>query len=78
MKITQQAIKALTTKTKTRLAMELNCSVYTVAAWIKENRENGMLTTAKALQVIREETGLDDQQILEDEKESELIGGERI
>lgn len=43
----------------------------TVYRWISENQENGPLTTASCLQVIREETGLDDSQILEDtEKES--------
>lgn len=64
-------VKALTeingsTRLKTRLALELSKSVYTVDRWLLENMDNSPLTTAKALQVIREETGLKDSQILEE------------
>lgn len=34
---------------------------------IAANKENGPLTTAKSLKVIREETGLSDSEILEEE-----------
>lgn len=67
MKLSTKAISGFSVRAKNRLALELNCSVQTVERWIKENEENGKLTTAKAIQVIGEETGLDDSQILEEE-----------
>lgn len=51
--------------------MDLDKSEYTINRYIAENEENGMLTTAAALKVIREETGLTDEQILEVEPEPE-------
>lgn len=64
MVLTETAIKKITTKAQNRLALELNCSVYTIGRWIRENEANGDLTKAKALQVIREETELEDSEIL--------------
>lgn len=47
---------------KNRLALEMDKSQYTIQRWINTNDE--MLTTASALKVIREETGLSDDEIL--------------
>lgn len=68
MKITDKAKKAMTPKTKARLALALNCSIYTVDRWIKDNEENGDLTKASAVQIIKEETGLNQDEILEEDK----------
>lgn len=49
-----------------RLAASLGCSVHTIIRWIYAN-DTIMLTTAQALQIIREETGMSDDEILEKE-----------
>lgn len=51
---------------KNRLALELDKSSYTIEKWIRENDDS--LTKAAALRIIREELGLTDAEILEDEK----------
>lgn len=48
------------------LALQLDCSVPTVDRWIKANDENGDLTKSAAVQVISEETGLNQSEILEE------------
>lgn len=69
MKLTKKAIAAFegATRLKTRLAFEMGKSVYTVDRWVSENEDNGLLTTAKAVQIINEETGLGASEILEEE-----------
>lgn len=47
---------------RNRLAYELDKSYATIERWLTTNDE--MLTTASALRIIREETGLTDDQIL--------------
>lgn len=75
MKLTNKAIAEIKTnrRLKNRLALDLEKSGYTVERWISENEDNGFLTTAKALQIIKEETGLTDDQILEEETEHETV-----
>lgn len=51
-----------------RLVKEMKVSYPTVRRWIVANDEDGDLTTAKALRIIREELGLKDGQILEETK----------
>jgi predicted transcriptional regulator len=51
-----------------KIALALGVSDQTVTRYIKEN--NDELTKAASLQVIREETGLTDKQILQKEKEA--------
>lgn len=72
MKLTQKALEAVRTnkRLRARLALALDKSDFSVQRWIKENSE--MLTMAASLKVIREETGLNDEEILE-ETESEGI-----
>lgn len=50
-----------------KLAEAIEASEPSIYKWIGENHSN--LTKAAALKVIREETGLTDDQILEEEKE---------
>lgn len=66
MKLSQSAIQKINVRAKNRLALELGCSVQTIERWIKNNDDNGDLTKATALQVIGEETGLDQSEILEE------------
>lgn len=54
-----------------QLATELDVSITTVNRWVADNDDN--LTKAAALQIIREKTGLEDSQILE-ETTSEGVG----
>lgn len=54
--------------TVVRLVRELKVSYPTVRRWINANEEDGQLTTATAVKIIREELGLPDSQILEETK----------
>jgi hypothetical protein len=73
MKLTQKAIDNLRSnkRARARLQLSLNKSEYTINKYISDN--DIMLTTAIALKVIREETGLDDSEILEDVSEFAAI-----
>lgn len=55
---------------KDNLSEALGASKSSIYRLIDENKENGPLTTASALRVIREESGLGDDQLLEEIKES--------
>ena len=73
MKLTEKAIAALSSRdTVLKLALALGFTEVWIDRLIRKNKENGTLTTAKALQVIREETGLSDQEILEEEVETKI------
>jgi hypothetical protein len=52
-------------ETRLRLALALKVTERRVSQMIKENKENGSLTTLAALQIIKKETGLSQSQILE-------------
>lgn len=66
MRLTNKAIQELRSnmRLRNRLALELDKSHSTLNRWISDNDDN--LTKAAALVIIREETGLDDSQILEE------------
>lgn len=66
--ITYKALKSINSNTsaKTRLASELSISIHTVERWIKDNKSNGGLTKTRAVQIIAEETGLSNQEVLEE------------
>jgi DNA-binding transcriptional regulator YhcF (GntR family) len=72
-KITILALRGTNKDFKERMAAELGVNYTTIARKINDNEQNGLLTTAKSLQMIREETGLTDAEILEEDtvKESE-------
>lgn len=68
MKLSKAAIKALNNdgKLRKRLAYELNVHITSVDRWIEENeeKEDSRLTTVKAVNVISEETGMSQDEIL--------------
>lgn len=69
MKLTRKAIKGIKEQgTRLKLALALGFSEQWIIKVIDANKSNGPLTTALALKVIREETGLTDSEILEEEK----------
>lgn len=72
MKLSNAAITAISEERKTLLdiALALNFSEQWTRRLIENNKDNGPLTTAGALKVIREATGLSDQEILESEPAS--------
>lgn len=53
---------------RNRIAMAYGIGEQAVAVWCRKNRANGPLTKAQTLQVIRAETGLDNEDILESEE----------
>lgn len=67
MKITKKALDKMNTQTgRLRLALSLGFSETWVRGLLDKNKDNGPLTTAAALKVIREVTGFSDEQILTD------------
>ncbi len=66
-KVAILAIRGTSPEFKVRLAEACGVSLRTMWKWISENNDD--LTKAEPLKMIREETGLDDSQILEEEKE---------
>lgn len=67
MKLSADALDKINkTPIRLKLALELNCTERWVSILIKENEPNSDLTKSSALRIIREETGLTDEQILED------------
>lgn len=65
------ALKGTPAAFKEKLATEFNVHVASVYTWIRENEKNGPLTRTRAVQMISEETGLDQDKILEDQKEAQ-------
>lgn len=69
MRLTKKALAKIDDKTiRLKLAIALKCTEQWVIKLIDANKHNGPLTTASALIVIRTETKLTDDQILEAEK----------
>lgn len=66
MKLTDKAKAAIkeNTRLKNRLALEFNCSVFTIQRWIEIGEVR--LTAPSATIIIKEETGLTDSEILEE------------
>lgn len=68
MRLTNKAIKAIDKQgIRLKLALGLGFTEGWIISLIGQNKNNGPLTTAKALQIIKTETKLPDQQLLEDE-----------
>jgi phage repressor protein C with HTH and peptisase S24 domain len=67
MRLSQKALQQInTTQVRLRLAMQFDCTERWISQLIKENQSDGDLTKASALQIIREQTGLTDAEILEE------------
>lgn len=64
MKLSNLAVTMLTAQTKMKIALALEKDYTTVIRWVKSNDKNSPLTTAAALNIIKEETGLSTDQIL--------------
>lgn len=54
-----------------RLALDLDFTEIWIIKLLEANKDNGPLTTAKALQVIREELNLSDAEVLEESEVKE-------
>lgn len=55
-----------------KVAIALNFSEQWIVRLIKDNKDNGPLTTVAALRTLQEETGLSQEDILEEEKAEAL------
>jgi hypothetical protein len=66
MKLSKRAIKKITRQTRQKLAIALGFSEYWVGRLVAKNKHNGPLVTPPALMVLREETKLDDIELLEE------------
>jgi hypothetical protein len=73
MKLTNTALQRIDSQTKRKLAVALNCTEYWVGKLLEKNKQNSKLTTPSALEVIRQETGLTYDQILERETINEAV-----
>jgi hypothetical protein len=66
MKLSKKAIKKIDRKTRQKLAIALGFSEYWVGRLVTKNKNNGPLVTPPALLVLRQETKLDDKDLLEE------------
>ena len=67
--LTETALSQINNQeTRLRLGLALGFTEAWISALIKKNKVNGDLTTAAALRVIKEETGLTEDEILCDEE----------
>lgn len=67
MKLSKKAIRKIDKQTKLKLAIALGFTELWVSRLVKKNKANGPLVTPSALLVLKEETGLEDEDILEAE-----------
>lgn len=67
MKLSEKALAMINNQTKRKLAVALECTEYWAGKLIDSNKKNSKLVTPDALAVIRQETGLTDDEILERE-----------
>lgn len=76
MKLTQKTIEIIGGKdakaARTRLALALNFTERWILKCIQENKQDGPLTKATALKVLRKETGLNQSEILVDSASSKV------
>lgn len=69
MKLSKHALEALKDrKLRLSMALELKFSEVWIDKLIEQNKENGPLTTVKAVMVFKNETKMKDDQILEEKK----------
>ena len=75
MRIKQSLIHSLKTNVvlKANLVSAFNNHYGTVERWLSDNKEDGPLTTAKAMEVIKEHTGLDEDAVLDKRKPSAKV-----
>jgi len=70
MKLSEKAIEAIKDSPECRreLTYQMEVSDNTLYRWYRDNESDGKLTTYKAINIIKETTGLTEEQILETEK----------
>jgi hypothetical protein len=67
MRLTKKAIKRIkSTQTRLRLALALGFSEQWIIKLIDQNKDNGPLTTIKAVQFIMSETSMGQEEIVEE------------
>lgn len=66
MKLSTKAISKIDRTAILQLCLALNFTELWVNKLVERNKDNGPLTTAKAVQVIHEITGIDESEVLED------------
>jgi hypothetical protein len=71
-KIAILALKGMGTDVKEKIATATGTKPGTVYLWIQENKANGHLTKAAVVQIIEMETGLSQDQILEESELSKI------
>lgn len=66
MKLSEAAVVAIkeNMKLRNRLTFILDCHPDTLTRWVRENEEDGNLTKVTAIQIIHEESGLAQSEIL--------------
>lgn len=65
MKLSKKAIRKINKQTMLKLAIALGFTELWVSRLVKKNKANGPLTTPSALNVLREELGMEDKELLE-------------
>lgn len=71
-KIAILALKGLGQDVKDRIGKAVGVHPHTVYKWMSDNEENSDLTKASVVQIISEETGLTQEQILDEVEESKI------
>jgi hypothetical protein len=75
MKLTEKAIAAISNRSVVlQLALGLNFTELWINKLIEANKDNGPLTTIKAIGIIKQETGFTQDEILESESETVSAG----
>lgn len=69
MKLSKKAIKKIDRQIKQKLAIALGFSEYWVSRLVAKNKHNGPLVSPPALSVLRDEFKLEDEDLLEADKE---------
>jgi hypothetical protein len=70
MQLTQTALDKINTspELKKELVYHLANTSYTLDRWLRDNKPNGNLTTFRAIEIIKEQTGLKQSDIIQDIK----------
>lgn len=74
MKLSNKALEALQNRrVMLEIAMSLSFSEQWMRKVIEANKDNGPLTTAKSIQIITKETGLSQDEILQETEDKEKV-----
>lgn len=73
MRLTDKAKQRINKSIRSKLALALDCTEFTIIRYVNDNSDN--LTKAAALKVIKKETGLKESEILTENVVSEVSAG---